>query len=141
MRYDVETLRRIYHRTDGHCHICGKKLSFVNYAIPGGRGAWEVEHSVAKAVGGTDHLNNLFPACITCNRAKGIKTSRVARVQHGRKRAPMSRDMKKNIRGSNVLAGIGFGAIVGGVLGGPPGVFVGGALGGLLSSNSDPEAE
>jgi len=53
----------------------------------------------------------------------------------------MSRNMKENIRGSNVLAGIGFGAIVGGALGGPPGAFVGGALGGLLGHNSDPEAE
>jgi 5-methylcytosine-specific restriction endonuclease McrA len=70
MSYDVEILRRIYDRTEGHCHICGKKLSFANYAISSGRGAWEVEHSVAKATGGTNHLNNLFPACITCNRSK-----------------------------------------------------------------------
>ncbi len=141
MRYDVEILRRIYHRTDGYCHICGKKLSFVNYAIPGGRGAWEVEHSLAKAAGGTDHLNNLFPACIMCNRSKGTKTSRVARAQHGRKRVPLSRDRKANNRGNNALTGIGLGALVGGYLGGPPGAFVGGMLGGLIGHNSDPEAE
>jgi hypothetical protein len=141
MRYDIEILRRIYDRTDGHCHICGKKLSFVNYAIPSDRGAWEVEHSVAKAVGGTNHLNNLFPACISCNRAKGTGTSRAARAQYSRKRAPMSKDRKENIRGNSALAGMGLGAIVGGLLGGPPGAFIGGALGGLIGHNSDPEAE
>lgn len=44
MSYDIERLRLIYDRTDGHCHICGKKLSFVNYAVPGTRGAWEVRN-------------------------------------------------------------------------------------------------
>ena len=141
MPYDVEILRRIYDRTDGHCHICGKKLSFVNYAIPGSRGAWEVEHSLARAAGGTNHLNNLFPACITCNRTKGIRTSRVARIQHGRKRVPLSRDRKGKIRGSNALVGIGLGAAVGGRLGGPPGAVVGGVIGGILGHSSDPEAE
>ena len=141
MPYDIEILRRIYERTDGHCHICGKKISFVNYAIPGGRGAWEVEHSIARAVGGTDHLNNLFPACIRCNRTKGTRASKAARIQHGRKRAPLSRDRKENIRGSNALAGIGLGAIVGGLLGGLPGAFIGGALGGILGHSSDPEVK
>lgn len=139
MLYDVKVLRRIYNRTDGHCHICGKKLSFVNYAAPGSKGAWEVEHSVAKAKGGTDHLNNLFPACITCNRAKGIRTSRTARVQHGRKGAPLSRAGKDGVRRSNALAGAGLGAVVGGFLGGPPGALIGGALGGIIGHSSDPE--
>ncbi len=141
MSYDVEILRRIYDRTDGHCHICGKKLSFTNYAISSDRGAWEVEHSVAKAKGGTNHPNNLFPACITCNRKKGTRTSRTARIQHDRKRAPLSRDRKESIRGNNTLAGVTFGAVVGGFLGGPPGAFIGGTLGGILGHSSDPEAE
>jgi hypothetical protein len=141
MPYDIKILRRIYSRTDGHCHICGKKLSFVNYAIPGGRGAWEVEHSIAKAIGGTGNLNNLLPACIKCNRTKGTMTSRAARMQHGRKRAPLSRDRKKSIRDNNALAGVGLGAIIGGILGGPPGVLAGGVLGGILGHSSDPETK
>lgn len=141
MSYDVEILRRIFDRTDGHCHICGKKLSFVNYAISGGRGAWEVEHSVAKAVGGTNHLNNLFPACIVCNRNKGTGTSRSARIQHGRKKVPLSRDRKESIRDNNTLTGVALGAAVGGIVAGPPGALVGGALGGILGHSSDPEAE
>jgi hypothetical protein len=141
MPYDIEILRRIYNRTDGHCHICGKKLSFANYAIPGSRGAWEVEHSVAKAMGGTGHLNNLFPACIACNRAKGTNTSRSARIQKGRRKIPLSRDRKENIRDTNALVGIVLGVIVGGIFSGPPGALVGGAIGGILGHSSDPEAE
>jgi 5-methylcytosine-specific restriction endonuclease McrA len=52
------------------------KLAFTNYGKRGARAAWEVDHSRAKANGGTDHLNNLMPACIPCNREKGTLTSR-----------------------------------------------------------------
>jgi len=82
MVYDNETLNCIYEKTEGHCHICGKKLSFSNYHRLGRTGAWEVDHSVPVAKGGTDHLNNLFPACIACNREKGTVTSRTARNWH-----------------------------------------------------------
>lgn len=139
MSYDAETLRRIYERTDGHCHICGKKLSFVNYAVLGNRGCWEVEHSKAKALGGTGHLNNLFPACIDCNRAKGTDTSKDARSLHAMKRAPLSRERKQTIRDDNTVAGVGLGAIIGGLVGGPPGAIIGGALGGAIGHSSDPE--
>jgi hypothetical protein len=52
MAYTDERLNRIYDRTNGYCHICHKKLSFVNYAQYGWRGAWEVDHSKPKAKGG-----------------------------------------------------------------------------------------
>src|SRR2546423_8127834 len=92
--YDYETRRRIYDRTDGYCHLCCKKLSFINYACYGARGAWEVEHSIPRSRGGTDHLNNLYPACISCNRYKAAQSSRSARSLNGRKRAPFSRERK-----------------------------------------------
>jgi 5-methylcytosine-specific restriction endonuclease McrA len=38
----------------------------------GERGVWEVEHSVARAKCGSNHGNNLYAACITCNRSKGV---------------------------------------------------------------------
>jgi HNH endonuclease len=63
-----EMLRRIYDRTCGYCHLCGKKLSFQNYGRFEKRRAWEIEHSIPRAMGGSDHLNNLYPACIGCNR-------------------------------------------------------------------------
>ena len=141
MSYDIERLRLIYNHTDGHCHICGKKLSFVNYAASGTKGAWEVEHSIPKALGGTDNLNNLFPACIMCNRSKGTGTSRAARIQYGRKRAPLSRDKKASIQSDNALVGVGLGTIVGSLLGGVPGALVGAVLGGIIGHDLNPETD
>jgi hypothetical protein len=129
MPFDNDTLIKIYKRTDGRCHICNKRLSFVNYARPGRRGAWEVEHSNPKAKGGTDYFRNLFPACIDCNRVKGTATTRTARARHGRRRAPLSKEKQKEARFSN--------AIVGGFIGGILGLFIApwvGVVGVLIGS-------
>lgn len=75
MRYDKETLRYIFDKTDGYCIHCGKKLSWINYGNSNGKGGWEVDHSRPKYKGGTDHLNNLVPSCIPCNRKKGALTT------------------------------------------------------------------
>jgi len=128
MAYDNDTLNQIYDRTNGRCHICGKKLSFVNYARPRRRGAWEVEHSNPKVKGGTNYLRNLFPACINCNREKGTIATRTARTWHGRKRAPLSKEKKKKAKRSNAIIG----GVVGGLFGliaGPWGVAAGVAIG------------
>ena len=92
MAFNDEALSRIFDRTDGRCHICGKTLCFQNYGASGRRGAWEVEHSMPRARGGTDHANNLFAACIPCNRAKGTVTTRTARRWNDRTAAPFSRE-------------------------------------------------
>lgn len=76
MTYTDEDLNYIYDKNEGCCWHCGKKLSFTNYGTPDARGAWEVDHSVPIARGGTDHLNNLVPACVQCNRSKQDLTSR-----------------------------------------------------------------
>lgn len=65
-----DRLRRIFSKTNGHCHLCHKKLCFTNFGIIGARGNWNVEHSVAKANGGSDHVNNLLPACVLYNTEK-----------------------------------------------------------------------
>lgn len=139
MAFDAETLNRIYQRTDGRCHICGKKLSRVNYAAPGRKGAWEVEHSLPRARGGTDHQNNLAPACISCNRRKGARTSKSARARHGKSRMPLSRDAKRRIRRSNALIGGGTGVVIGGAIGGPVGALLGGIAGVVLGERHPPE--
>lgn len=90
MKYSDEQLNSIYDRTNGKCHICGKKLARSNYGVLGARGCWEVEHSIAVARGGTDSMNNLLAACVSCNRSKGESTSRSARARNGRSRAPYS---------------------------------------------------
>jgi len=137
MAHDSQRLRRIYDRTSGYCHICGKKLSFTNYAQVGKRGAWEVEHSVPQAKGGTDHANNLFAACIECNRAKSDFTTRTARRWHGNTRAPLSREERKQARGWNTAGG----ALVGGLLGliaGPGGVVFGSLIGAAIGNKIKP---
>ena len=129
MVYTDEMLSAIYDRTSGYCHICGKKLAFTNYAKPGKRGGWEVEHSVPRANGGTDRLNNLYAACITCNREKRDGSTRAARARNGRTRAPLSRSKRAKQRATNTAVGAGLGALVGGVLLGPPGALIGAGIG------------
>src|SRR6266581_5797613 len=107
MKREEAELRAIYERTEGRCHICRKRLSLCNYGSFGKRGAWEIEHSVAQARGGTDHLNNLFAACILCNRSKGDSSSKSARQLHGYECAPYSSRRRKR----NAVLGAGIGSL------------------------------
>ncbi|HVV82860.1 MAG TPA: HNH endonuclease [Kofleriaceae bacterium] len=111
MAFDNDRLNDIYDRTDGFCHICGKKVAWSNYGVFGARGAWEVEHSVPRARGGTDRLNNLYAACIPCNRSKRDGSTRTARGRHGRLSAPLSASRKRAERRKSAICG----AIIGGV--------------------------
>lgn len=137
MAYDDKTLKLIYSRTDGYCHICGKKLSLKNYAVMGGKGCWEVEHSHAKANGGSDHLNNLYAACIACNREKGTVTAKTARSWNGLKRAPLSRNKKTQVRSENAIIGVVIGGIIGSIAG-PWGATIGASIGGTFGYNKNP---
>jgi 5-methylcytosine-specific restriction endonuclease McrA len=76
LTWDEETKRFVYEKNNGYCRYCDKKLSWINYGLIGARGAWEIDHSVPKALGGTDYFRNLWPACIDCNRDKGISTGK-----------------------------------------------------------------
>jgi 5-methylcytosine-specific restriction endonuclease McrA len=71
MGYSDDALNYVYDKNGGYCWWCGKKLSWVNYGIPGAYGSWEVDHSNPVSRGGTDYLRNLVPACVGCNRSKG----------------------------------------------------------------------
>lgn len=138
MAFNAAELNQIYDRTSGRCHICHKKLAFKNYGAVGARAAWEIEHSVPQAKGGTDHLNNLYPACISCNRSKGSSSTVSARAKHGKTRAPLSADKRKEARDGNTLAGGVLGAMVGS-LGGPVGALIGACLGAGLGHSHDPD--
>lgn len=138
MAYTVEQLSRIYDRTSGYCHICCKKLAFSNYAAPGARGAWEVEHSRPKCLGGTDHLNNLYPACITCNRGKGAGCTRKARASYARSRAPLSVTKRGEARARNAAAGAAVGALIGSFAG-PLGFVAGALIGGKEGYDRNPD--
>ena len=137
-RYTDEQLTHVYDRSSGYCHLCGKKLALSNYARVGFRGAWEVEHSHARARGGSDRLSNLYAACFKCNRDKGTISTRSARAWHGRTRAPLSCERREEARRDNALAGALVGGFVG-LLGGPGGVLLGMLFGGAVGYEQNPD--
>lgn len=138
MGHDATTLKRVFERTEGRCHLCRKKLSLCNYGLLGRRAAWEVEHSIARANGGTDHGNNLYAACIVCNRQKRVLSTRAARARNGFARAPYS----KKQRTKNAIIGATIGSIAIGVLF-PQyrllSLVVGAAVGALAGNKAEPD--
>ena len=138
MAYSDAELNRIYDRTSGYCHICHKKMSFTNYAEPGKKGAWEVEHSNPRARGGTDHGNNLFGAHISCNRRKSDFTTRTARSWHGNTCAPLSREKRKEAKTDNAVAGGIIGGLIGAALG-PLGAAIGAGIGAKIGHSVKPD--
>jgi len=139
MRYTPDDLEVIFDRTDGYCHLCGKRLCFSNYGQYGERGAWEVEHSKARCNGGTDRLCNVYAAHISCNRQKGISATRTARARNGRTKAPLSRDRKEQIRQNNRWGWGSVGALSGAAIAGPPGFVIGAVIGALFGDDMEPE--
>lgn len=133
MKNDIQRFTTICRRSDGCCHICHKTLVRKHYAKFGKRGAWEIEHSVPRSEGGTDHRNNLYPACISCNRQKGNATTRRARGRHGRTRAPFSKAKKATVQNENAVCGAALGVTAGLCLG-PVGGVLGCLLGYLVGS-------
>ena len=139
MRFDDERLEDIYDRTSGYCHLCHKKLSFHNYGVFGAKGSWEVEHSRARIHGGSHCLNNLYPACISCNRAKRAVSTRRVRARNGVRKAPLSRTQRQQAKTKSAFAAGAFGALIGGALAGPPGAWLGGALGARFGYRANPD--
>lgn len=136
---EKERLRMIFRKTDGFCHICHRKLIFANHGISGANGAWHIEHSKARANGGTDHLNNLFPACILCNIEKGTLNTKIIRLRYGTTRAPLSRRKKAYAKDEYIVGGA---IVVGGIglaFGGPLGGIIGGMVGGLIGDSNSPK--
>lgn len=140
MKFNDDELTIIYDRTTGYCHICRKKLSFKNYGRFGERGAWEIDHSNPRSKSGTNHLNNLYPACISCNRSKNNISTQSARAVHGYRKAPLSTKARKKAKTYNAIATGSLGALVGSVIG-PVGTFVGGILGAKLGHKRNPDVD
>lgn len=126
--YSIDKRARIFDSTDGRCHICRKHLDFDRYGDQ-----WEIDHSQARAKGGSNSLRNLRPACISCNRSKQDRSNRSVRAKHGYTGAPLSRSdrSRRERRGAALGAGAGF------VAGGPVGALLGGVFG-LLAGRRDP---
>jgi HNH endonuclease len=141
MTFTNAELRWIYDRTTGYCHLCQKKRAFTNYGRPGRKGAWEVEHSRAQAHGGTHRLNNLYAACIPCNREKGVRSTKSVRTQNGYTKAPLSRVARTTARSGNALGGALLGALPGAAFLGPAGFLVGALVGAALGYDSNPDRD
>lgn len=112
MSYNERELKRIFQKTSGGCHLCGKRLALRNYGAIHERGGWQVEHHIPVARGGGDDFNNLFPACGPCNLAKSDGTTRRARAMHGRLGPPLSpaarsARQEENAGWGALLAGLG----------------------------------
>jgi len=132
-------LRKIYDRTSGYCHICHKKLAFKNYAKFGEKACWEIEHSIPKAQGGTDHRNNLYPACIVCNRKKRDASNYLARKEHGKSKAPLSLRGRQDAKLRNGAIGTIVGGMVGRIALGPLGMIGGALLGAYTLYKRNPD--
>lgn len=139
MGFDTGKLDAIYGRADGQCHICRKRLARKNYGKLGARGAWEVEHSKPRSKGGSDHGNNLYAACIFCNRSKGNATTRSARLKNGNKAAPYSAKRKRK----NAVLGAGSAASLAYLLVPPQlkiiAVVASAVVGGIAGHKREPE--
>jgi len=127
--YDEGTRRAVFVRTRGLCHICHGRLAFSNYHNHGARGAWEVDHSKPKAMGGSDHLNNLYAAHTTCNRSKQARSSASVRRENGHSRPPMSEAAMRKLKEGDAWAGAFSGGLLGLRFGGIPGMLIGAAIG------------
>ena len=62
-RYNApENKTLLYGEQGGHCNGCGEHFQTQHL---------EIDHIIAKSVGGTDHIENLQLLCGHCNRIKG----------------------------------------------------------------------
>ena len=70
------TLRKIWEKTQGHCHFCGDPIDFDKrgWVDADLTGYWEVDHVIQRDKGGHDLENNYLPACTKCNRLRWHRT-------------------------------------------------------------------
>jgi hypothetical protein len=104
-------------------------LSFKNYGKRNTKGAWHIEHSVPQAKGGTNHLNNLYAACIPCNEDKNTRHTRSVRKANGVSHAPHSRAKKEQIKNNNMIGLGSIGFLTGLNIAGPIGAILGAVIG------------
>lgn len=113
MNVTTELKHAVYARSGGDCHICHEPVGPRSYGRLHSPRGWEIDHSVPRSKGGTDRLNNLYPAHIDCNRSKGAKSTRAARRAFGYSSAPMSLEQRAAVRRIALATGITGGGLVG----------------------------
>lgn len=138
MPYDERTLDVIYAKTGGDCHCCGQPLKRDQYGQLNASSGWEVDHSKPRKQGGSDHLNNLFPACIPCNRANGARHGRKRRRDRGNRLRPLSQTEKwLRKTGGKTAAATACGLI--GLVAGPAGLLIGAMAGAAFADPTPPD--
>lgn len=78
----------LFRQQGGLCHDCGCEMTMKR---PGGRTSTlplpknfaTLEHKLARALGGTDHISNLVVSCHGCNNRKSAAEYRQHQVQLG----------------------------------------------------------
>lgn len=114
-RFSEQTKKLVFDKTDGCCHLCGKKHVFKNYGLKSrgdAVGRWQVDHSNPVGSGGKNHLNNYYVACVTFNREKGQQYSRVFRAKKGLYSIPISKSERLIKEGKQKLLKIGAGGLI-----------------------------
>jgi 5-methylcytosine-specific restriction endonuclease McrA len=139
MKFDASHLDSIYTRTSGYCHLCHVKLARRNYGKDGMKGAWQVEHSVPRSKGGTDHTNNLFTACVRCNLNKSNMTTRTARSWNDKRRSPLAPEKRAEAKVENAIAGAVVCGVVGVAVAGPVGLIIGVLTGASFGASENPD--
>ncbi|WP_157810308.1 HNH endonuclease [Vibrio sp. HA2012] len=61
----------VWNKTNGHCGYCGTALDIEPSPKPN---SFTVDHVVPVSRGGKHDIDNLIPACRTCNGSKNTKT-------------------------------------------------------------------
>lgn len=72
--YTETKLSTIFRKTRGKCRCCGRRLARNNHGADRKPDGWQVDHANPVSRGGTDHINNLWPMCVGCNRKKADQT-------------------------------------------------------------------
>jgi hypothetical protein len=72
MSASKEKRATIFHKTKGKCAYCGCKINPV---------AFTIDHVIPRSAGGTNHTDNLLPACKSCNLAKGSGSIEQLRIR------------------------------------------------------------
>ena len=82
-RLSLEAREAVYNKMSGRCAYCGEPIAF---------GAMQVDHVVPLRKGGEDTLENMLPACRSCNHYKSTLTVEQFRAAVARMPEVLARD-------------------------------------------------
>lgn len=65
----------IWRKTNGDCCYCSVALA-IDYGVHSAvrQVSMDLDHAIPRTRGGSNHIDNLLPACQPCNNRKGVKT-------------------------------------------------------------------